>query len=1077
MSTRTYFAVAGAIVGAYFGNAALGYQIGSLVGGYVDPIKNFGPRLTDAQQQTSNDGVPIPILFGAARFSGNIIASGPLKEHKHEDDGKSGQTTTTYTYARTFAIGICRGPIGGIRRIWQDSKIVYDTTAGAPNSVRAQNQKFLNSCTIYLGGEIQTPDSELQAVFGIDNVPANRGLAYIVLRDQDLTNRAGSIPTFEFETFIEGSSSSFGTYTPVGFPEGIPFDGNQLAKQDPRLPSGYYRYKAYGVTNSVFRASIVEALNDASAFFGFPAEGQVISGWGVADSGVDPLKFGYINGTENSYGPGLWPWFPDPSPVGQMQTVNLAVLRTPVAQGNMQQWVYTGVGSGGSACPFYAGGFWGATMSFDFSSVGSNRSSGVVFFSDDNSKANQLGWCVPDGSMDNQQILGIYNDYVITCQAQLTCVYENDPTWVVLPDSPDYAVDLLGNIHRVGGCEVVSGSFLQLRLLTYDHTYSERWEVVETYPLGPVLETDDPLNTEAFWVSAYEAAVDQALMPEGLVYGADYPKTTDLACFCGFQEITDVGGVSLATIVSALSILPGLTANDIDVSQLTDLVPGFVVATDSTAADTINALAPAYQFDAAEWDGKIRYIKRGGNPVATLGLDQSIETDDTRITETRSQEVELPRILTIAYQDPAANYGIVTQRAERYKVTVQSTGTASISLPIVLETDKAAQIADIMLKDKWSALLGTLDETVADEWSILTVSDVIWVESEGALFRARLGDVTIQSGTFKYTATQDMQSAYTSNATGTAPPPPTNTTVGPVGPTLAYYLNLPALRDRDDIPGYYVAATGLLPDWRGAQLEQSLDGGLTYQPVRTITEASIVGQLLTELPGWNPDIIDEDVTFTVQISGGDLSSVTREQLLAGANGVAVGNELLQYQTATFLGDQTYQLSGLIRGRKNTEYGPHPVGTSFCLLTSLYFVQVDRVAIGRTLTLRITSAGTSTADGIVSTLVLNPARSVIEWAPTNARVFRNDTLDVNFSWSPRHRMGDSLTPYPSIYFTGYRLTVSDGLASKTYNTTDAAFAYTAAMQIADFGSAIEPLDYQIFAVNSITGAGDALGGTI
>ena len=61
MSTRTGFAIAGAVVGYYLGNTALGYSIGSMVGGYVDPVQVKGPRISDAQQQTSQDGVPIPI--------------------------------------------------------------------------------------------------------------------------------------------------------------------------------------------------------------------------------------------------------------------------------------------------------------------------------------------------------------------------------------------------------------------------------------------------------------------------------------------------------------------------------------------------------------------------------------------------------------------------------------------------------------------------------------------------------------------------------------------------------------------------------------------------------------------------------------------------------------------------------------------------------------------------------------------------------------------------------------------------------------------------------------------------------
>src|SRR4051794_15360518 len=108
MSTRTAFTVVGTVVGAYFGNAALGATIGSMVGGYVDPAKVKAPRLTDAQQQTSQDGAPIALTFGRVRIQGNVIATGELVEHKNKDGGKgSGTETTNYSYTRTYAIGIC----------------------------------------------------------------------------------------------------------------------------------------------------------------------------------------------------------------------------------------------------------------------------------------------------------------------------------------------------------------------------------------------------------------------------------------------------------------------------------------------------------------------------------------------------------------------------------------------------------------------------------------------------------------------------------------------------------------------------------------------------------------------------------------------------------------------------------------------------------------------------------------------------------------------------------------------------------------------------------------------------------
>jgi hypothetical protein len=595
-----------------------------------------------------------------------------------------------------------------------------------------------------------------------------------------------------------------------------------------------------------------------------------------------------------------------------------------------------------------------------------------------------------------------------------------------------------------------------------------------------VLLTADPGNTEEFWVEQYNAAVLLDYMPPGLTFGVDYPDHATVSCECSTVPQVTPASISLAFIVASLCSRAGLPADYYDVSNLEeDMVAGFVVATDATAADTINALAPAYQFDGSEWDNKVRFVKRGGPEVASITLDQAVgDGTDARVIETRVQEVELPRKLTLTYQDPAANYAPTTQSAERYASTVNVTGTATMQIPVVLTADEAARAADILLKDKWASLRGTIAGTLADDWSILTPTDVVYIQApDNAVFRVRLGELTSDTGTIKYNGTQDLRSSYTSDAVGMPVPPPQDTTEQLIGPTLAYYLNLPALRDQDDQAGYYIAATGILGGWRGALIQQSTDGGATYTSVVTINQQSTMGQILTELPAWNPWLMEDTGTVDVQLSSGTLSSITQEQLLAGGNGCVIGQELLQFQTATFLGNRLYRLSGLIRGRKSTPYGMHPAGDGFSMLDSLYFVPMSRSVAGRTLTMRASSLGTALSDGIVSSFDVPRFRSICEWAPTHIRRHRDSSANLFIDWSPRARLGNAAAPYQSAYFTGYTISFTHASVTKTYATTDSAFTYTAAQQTTDFGAPQASLAYSLAAVNSLSGAGDTHEGTL
>jgi len=203
MSGQNIGGIIGGAIGAYFGGpwgAQLGFAIGSAIGGYVDPVKVKGPRLTDAMTQSSTVGGVIPFGYGTFVTAGNVIWCGDLKEHKKtQRQGKGGGAkTTTYTYTRSYAVGVCQGAIYGFRWIKRNGKKVYTTDPNATAEELAYSAKWLQKCTMYLGSEAQMPDSTIVAREGVGNVSAFRGLAYIVVENDDLTDLSGAIPQYEF---------------------------------------------------------------------------------------------------------------------------------------------------------------------------------------------------------------------------------------------------------------------------------------------------------------------------------------------------------------------------------------------------------------------------------------------------------------------------------------------------------------------------------------------------------------------------------------------------------------------------------------------------------------------------------------------------------------------------------------------------------------------------------------------------------------------------------------------------------------------------------------------------------------
>lgn len=195
------------VVGNSFG--PVGGFIGAAVGGIIDnylimpalfptePLQ--GPRLNDLQVQTAAEGTPVKWVLGPQnRVGGTAIWMLPLKEVQNTESaggkGGGGQEVTNYLYYGTLAIGVCEtrglpgGKIRAIRKIWADTKVIYDDSG--------PTEKY-KSIQIYLGDQT-TPNSLIQADQGVDDTPHYNGLAYVVIEELALAEFGNRIPNFTF---------------------------------------------------------------------------------------------------------------------------------------------------------------------------------------------------------------------------------------------------------------------------------------------------------------------------------------------------------------------------------------------------------------------------------------------------------------------------------------------------------------------------------------------------------------------------------------------------------------------------------------------------------------------------------------------------------------------------------------------------------------------------------------------------------------------------------------------------------------------------------------------------------------
>ena len=1086
---------------------ALGGPIGAAVGSYLggqvgaelfpfDPIQ--GPRLKDLAITYSEIGAPIPQLDGNGRMGGNVIWGLPLREvasSKTEGDlfGIGGQKVVTYSYYGTWAVRFCEGEIGAVRKIWFDGKLVYDKTK-PPEVTQAPSSGFLGSIsnalrqlaasealenhfTFYTGSETQNPDPDIEADQGVGNTPAFRGICYIVFTDVLLTDYGNRLPQVTVE-LVKKPVEINDTVNSWTVKRLEPW---QLGGRDPRSQCGLYEY----FWNEVIYTDLESAISALEQSLGRPISRKIIGYSPPSTEGTfhsnDVVPFSAVNESDirkllsvrlKFNGPEI-DNIPEDKFLGDTQIGGNGFNQLHALGAELEEAVWW---TGGST----------------FTGV-----SGIYKVANGNS-ANADHWALLNHCIENfgcpyaefeppEITLRFGMDVEITARRKLSCPPSPcdcacDPTVqvgtdyiscpIVLPENPEFCVTPQGEILRDVSFQSDSGSFLQLQ----DGEFGD--ERVVRIPLGPVLKEGtqqyDQYNTEAFWTNAYiqaRAASPDSIAPD-LVYGEDYPVEVNEACkYQDGGSHLDYEVTTLEEVVRRICLRHGYTLGDIDTTGLRKVlngslteehVPilGYTVTRQSTGRAQIDQLRTFGQFDVAETGGKLKFVRRGLNAVATLDTDDlgvfaSGSSRPPALRVERQQDVEIPRMVRVHYPEPLRDYQPDQQHSQR--LVTSSSVINDIELAIPMSSTEALRIADIVLYDAWAAR-NRYSTALASQWARLEPTDCITVPVDGTLQRMRLLTADYSApGLTEVALVRDDQDVYVSEAVGIDLANLAND-IALRGPTQVVLLDIPALLPEDDDAGYYVAVRGMLDGWSEAVIYRSQNDGDSYQSIGLQGVESIIGTAVNALASGPTTIWDEGNTLTVTLPEGALASASEAEVYNGANLVALGQqgrwELLQFQTATLNGDGSYTLSRLLRGRKGTEHnvGSHVAGDRFVLLTALARYPLSLDYVGQSTPHKGVTVGTPLDNA--PSLAFVPAAVALEpFSPANVRAAHTDGGDIELTWQWRNRLtrglrGGVSVPLSETVEAGEVEVLISGVVVRTLGVSGPSATYTSAMQSAD-----------------------------
>ncbi|WP_456238861.1 GTA baseplate fiber-binding domain-containing protein, partial [Sandarakinorhabdus rubra] len=229
----------------------------------------------------------------------------------------------------------------------------------------------------------------------------------------------------------------------------------------------------------------------------------------------------------------------------------------------------------------------------------------------------------------------------------------------------------------------------------------------------------------------------------------------------------------------------------------------------------------------------------------------------------------------------------------------------------------------------------------------------------------------------------------------------------PAGPTSLAIMDLPPLPgELPDRPRLWLAGAGAAPGWRRAAIAASIDGGATYQGVGVLTAPATMGRAESVLAPASTATWDDHglVEVTLLSDAMWLESRSRDAVLSGANLALLGDELIQFTTAEPLGGRRFRLSGLLRGRRGSDWavGSHALMERFVLLEPATMLQLPLPLerLGESLLVRPAGTGDAGAEPRAVTI---GAEAIRPLPPVHLH-WERQLGQLQFRWIPQSRAG-------------------------------------------------------------------------
>lgn len=383
---------------------------------------------------------------------------------------------------------------------------------------------------------------------------------------------------------------------------------------------------------------------------------------------------------------------------------------------------------------------------------------------------------------------------------------------------------------------------------------------------------------------------------------------------------------------------------DTNTDTLYGIVRGFQLADVGTARSALQPLMIAMGFDVFERDGTLMFRNRTANvDVELYAEDLTVDPEFDGVFEvTRASDHDSVGQVRLAFVDAQSNYE--TRSVEVRLPDEESIVVSVTDLPLALTRFEGLSTAERWLTEARvardmvrfglprSSLSVGAGDVVAYSGERYRIDRV--EQAEGQLLEA----IRVEPGIY-------LPSDRVDDVIAVRP-------YSPPLPVLPIFLDLPLITGQEVPFAPYVAVSA--DPWPGTVAVWSSSEDAGYELNRLVAASAVIGVTESPMNFHRPGFWDMGPPLRLKVSGGELSSASRNAVLNGANAMAIGDgssgiwEVFQFAEAQIVAPDTYEISARLRGQLGTDGimpDVWPAGSTVVLL-DLAVIQLELSAAAR-----------------------------------------------------------------------------------------------------------------------------------